>query len=89
MNQVNALPPPQPVRPMRPAGNEINIFDYIGVILRRWKIIILALSVIFAIVALQNVNYEPRLPSHIHHPYHGKPGQFKPHETKVLGGSRQ
>ena len=59
MNQVNALPPPQSARPVRPVGNEINIFDYIGVILRRWKIVIMALCVVFAIVAYKTFKMKP------------------------------
>ncbi len=63
MSPLNALPPPpsaqagRPVRP--PVGSEINLFDYIGVLLRRWKIIVLVLMVVFAIVAFQTLKMKP------------------------------
>jgi len=59
MNPINTLPPPPPVRPVRPVGNEINILDYVSVIIRRWKIVALALIVIFTIVAYKTFSIKP------------------------------
>ncbi len=60
MNQVNALPPPTPPpRQVRPVANEIDIFDYIGVIMRRWKVVVLTLCIIFAIVAFDTFTMKP------------------------------
>ncbi len=63
MSPLNALPPPpsqQTGRPVRqPVGSEINLFDYIGVIMRRWKVVALALFLIFTIVAVYTFTRKP------------------------------
>ena len=63
MSPLNALPPPpsaQPGRPVRqPVGSEINLFDYIGVILRRWKIVALVFLVVFTVVLYKTMRMKP------------------------------
>ncbi|MGB5219243.1 MAG: polysaccharide biosynthesis tyrosine autokinase [Smithella sp.] len=50
------LPPPKPADPVE---EEINIFDYIGVIMRRWKIVVVALFAVFLIVAVYTFMTKP------------------------------
>ena len=50
------LPPPKPVDPVE---EEINIFDYIGVIMRRWKLVVVALFAVFLIVAVYTFMTKP------------------------------
>ncbi|MBP9012624.1 MAG: hypothetical protein KBG22_03330, partial [Smithella sp.] len=50
------LPPPKPVDPVE---EEINIFDYVGVIMRRWKIVAAALFAVFTIVAVYTFMTKP------------------------------
>ena len=50
------LPPPKPVDPVE---EEINIFDYIGVIMRRWKIVAAAFFAVFIIVAVYTFMMKP------------------------------
>ncbi|MGB5217446.1 MAG: polysaccharide biosynthesis tyrosine autokinase [Smithella sp.] len=63
MSPLNALPPPpspQAGRPVRqPVGSEINLFDYIGVILRRWKIVVLVFLVVFTVVLYKTMCMKP------------------------------
>jgi tyrosine-protein kinase Etk/Wzc len=59
MSSTNIPQLPPPPRPAEDAANEINLFDYIGVIMRRWKIVVFSLCAVFLIVALYTFMMKP------------------------------
>jgi len=50
---------PAPSRPVEQAEQEINLFDYVGVIMRRWKIVVFCLFAVFLIVAVYTFLMKP------------------------------
>jgi len=50
---------PPPTRPAEQVEQEINLFDYVGVIMRRWKIVVFALCAVFLIVAVYTFMMSP------------------------------
>ena len=56
---MNTTPTMQQSKPLRPEVNVINIFDYIAVMIRRWKIIAFALLIVLIIVAFKTFTMKP------------------------------
>ena len=56
MSPVPALPPPRPVEPVE---RKIDIFDYIGVIMRRWKIVVFTLLAVFVVITIYTFFKKP------------------------------
>lgn len=56
---MNTNTPMTPNNPLRPQMEEINLFDYLAVIMRRWKIFTCALCAVFILVALYTFTMKP------------------------------